>query len=115
MGLFLSSSTDWGPKNLLGTAALKTGVMTKEKAVEFFGLEVMRKTQHETMKGIRVGEQWKEGMNLVAALSEMFMKLGERTNGICAGEDVGEILQRLRQGSVNEFARAFTEEVCPIL
>ncbi|CAD6569635.1 MAG: hypothetical protein TREMPRED_005358 [Tremellales sp. Tagirdzhanova-0007] len=111
MGLFISSTTDWGPDNLLGTAALKTGIMTEEKTVEMFGLEVMRETQHETMRGIRVGQRWEEGVKLVAALSEMFKELGENTNGRCVGEDLREMTQRLRQGNTNEFARAFTEEV----
>jgi hypothetical protein len=117
MGLFLASDEDWGVGNLLSATAWKKGLLGQQKVVEFFGVEIMREREHETMKGVRVGESWAPGVRLCEALVGLFGGLGGKLLGRCVGEQVAGAIRLARQGAGNgpswaaDFAKAFCAEV----
>lgn len=84
--------------------------MSEEKVVEFFGVVVMREKEHESMKGIVVGERWEVGMDLVEEIVRVFGELGRKLEGRCLGEDVRGLIGRSKE--VGEgWIRKFCEEV----
>lgn len=117
MGMYLASSPDWGAENVLSAEAWKKGLIGKEKVVELFGVEVMREREHETMKGVRVGEVRDEGGEVVEGLVRMFGDVGRRAEGLCVGEEVLRAVKKAREiggdgeGKGREFAEAFAGQV----
>jgi hypothetical protein len=116
IGLYLASDESWGAANFLSTKYFNQGGLNEEKVVEFFGIEVMREKEHETMKGIRVGERWEEGAKVCDALVGVFDGLG-KLEGRCVGEEILRIVDagRIVEGDERTwsklFARAFCERV----
>ncbi|ORY35494.1 hypothetical protein BCR39DRAFT_510080 [Naematelia encephala] len=95
MGLYLTSAEDWTANNLLSTSFFSKGGMDETKVVEFFGVEIMRERQHESMP-VRVGERWAEGVNVSQGLVRLFKELGERVTARCVGEVVKAGLDEAR-------------------
>jgi len=112
MGLYLASDETWGSSNLLSAKYFKKG-LTEEKVIDFFGLEVMREKEHETMKGIRVGERWEEGSKVSGMLIGLFEGLG-RLDRRCVGEEIRNIVEmsRIEDGGLDDPAEMFTKKFC---
>jgi hypothetical protein len=116
IGLYLASDEGWGPDNYLSNAFLGGKGMSEEKVVEFFGVEVMREREHESMRGIRVGARWKEGVDIASDLIRVFGVLGS-IGSKCIGEAMFSLFGRCKDESGDgeqypeQFARLFCEEV----
>lgn len=115
--MFLASEDGWGVDNLLSTTAWKKGLLGEDKVVEFFGITVMREKQHETMKGITVGERWQPGVNVSGALVDLFRGLGGKVPGRCVGEAVEATIRQARETAgkgpawAADMAKTFCAEV----
>lgn len=114
LGLYLASDETWSTANLLSCPAWRASELNEAKVAEFFGIQVMREREHESMPGVRVGERWTPGVRLVADLVDMFQRIGTGLQGqCCIGERVKQLSDALapQTGDSTAFARRFCQAV----
>lgn len=94
LGLYLSSTEDWGAQNLLSSAAWKSGNVDEALLSEVFRVETTREREHETMKAIRVGGRWEPGARVVEDLITFFKgSAGILGKMQCVGEWVKTVVE----------------------
>lgn len=114
VSLYLASEESWTSANLLSGDAWKKGKLDERTIAEHFEITVVRETEHETMKAIRVGSRWDKGVCAAQALVTLFAGVGERLSGRCVGEDVQALVKHCWEASGQDtaaFAKGFTEQV----
>ncbi|TXT15944.1 hypothetical protein VHUM_00447 [Vanrija humicola] len=117
LGMFLASEPGWTAGNLLSAKAWASGELGEAKVAEFFGIEILREREHETMKGVRVGERWKPAVDVAVELVELFKTLGDGIKASCLGEDVIALLTVDKERSVSDpdTALSFAKDFCHLV
>ncbi|KAK4687357.1 hypothetical protein P7C73_g2750, partial [Tremellales sp. Uapishka_1] len=108
MGLYLASEPDWDTRNLLSKASWKT--ISTEQIIEFLGVEVMREKEHETMKGIRVGERWVEGSMVADDVRDTLRAVAAGMTGTCLGEELLQLWETC-SGDLGEFCSSLSTSI----
>lgn len=88
LGMYLASNSDWGTSNLLSAKCWASGEMTQNKVAEFFGIEVFKEREHESMRGVRVGERYQPAIAVADQLVDLLQSLGKTITSNCLGEEV---------------------------
>lgn len=116
LGLYLASDAEWKSSNFLSATAWANGELSEAKISEFFEIQVMRESDHETLPGVRVGERWKAAVAVADDLGSTLQKLGAEIQGDskCLGERVIAALQHAKSNSDDapEPALAFAMDFC---
>lgn len=89
MGMYLGSTSEvWDKKNLLGAVGMRN--LSEDQIAEYFDCPVMVEREHETMKGVTVGERGGQLLELVQEVKEVFKHIG--SSGVeCAGAAVEQV------------------------
>lgn len=116
LGMYLASEPDWKSSNLLSATAWANGELSEAKLAEFFGFQIMRERNHESMPGVRVGERWAPAVAVTEDLSSTLQKLGAeiKADSQCLGDRVIAALQAAKSASEGEPdpALAFAKSFC---
>lgn len=114
LGMYLASDSDWGTSNLLSAKCWASGEMNQTKVAEFFSIEVFKEREHESMKGVRVGERWQPALDVADELVKLLKNLGTKIQHNCLGDEVLAALGAAKTNAAGQpdEALAYAKEFC---
>lgn len=113
LGLYLASDQGWDSGNFLATRAWRDGLLNEATVAEYFGIQILRERQHETMP-ITIGERYEPAVAVVTDLVNMFQSLGDSIEVGSIGEDVIALIKASKEHTDHEpeHASAFAKDFC---